>query len=89
VRQRSDGLQPPRVALPSGLANRELAASFSGVGAGEHGLMGRGARQRRPWIDIAPELGEWIDAQPHHAADGSQPFSSARIPEPLAAGSHR
>jgi hypothetical protein len=28
-------------------------------------------------------------AQPHHAADGSQPFRSGTIPEPLAAGSHR
>jgi hypothetical protein len=27
--------------------------------------------------------------QPHHAADGSQPFSSDTIPEPVAAGSHR
>ena len=74
VRQRSDRLQPSRVALPSGLANRELAASFSGVGAGEHGLIGRGARQRRPWIDIAPELGEWIDAQQSIEPTGGSRF---------------
>ena len=28
-------------------------------------------------------------AEPHHAADGSQPFSSVAIREPWAAGSHR
>ena len=32
---------------------------------------------------------EGPDAQPHHSADGSQPFSPVTIPQPLAAGSHR
>jgi hypothetical protein len=32
---------------------------------------------------------DWWSAQPHHSADGSQPFSSGTIRESLAAGSHR
>jgi hypothetical protein len=36
--------------------------------------MGRGARQRRPWIDIAPELGEWIDAQQSIEPTGGSRF---------------
>jgi hypothetical protein len=47
-----------QVALPSGLANRELAASLSGLDAGRHSrLLGRGFGSGAHWIEPGTGVG--------------------------------
>jgi len=38
------------------------------------------------WLSLVASM---VEAEPHHAADGSQPFSSGPTREPFSAGSHR
>ena len=63
-----------------------VAVRVAGLTPAEAASKVRDAFSPRYFSDLEVEVAR---PQPHHAADGSQPFSSVPIVEPVAAGSRR